>query len=113
MMWEIIKLYVFSPLFGVVTTTGLIGAACIALFLFTPAFVPGQFRTICGIVGVALLSGGIFYWFAFHQGETFMAKKIAARDQAALQRVEEGQREVNACNGGVDWDVTTGTCAAK
>lgn len=42
-----------------------------------------------------------------------MIQKIAARDAAALQKVEDGQLEVNACNGGVDWNVVTGTCDAK
>ncbi len=98
-----------SPLVAVVGTTGLIGAACIAVWFLAPSWLPFN-RSHVLWAGIALLGGGLFYWWAFHAGESYAYKLFAARDAVAVGRVQEAQREVDACNGGVDWDVVTGTC---
>lgn len=109
-MGTTLLLFFLSPLLKALTLTTIVGAGGIALYLFTPAFVPGKFRNICGIVGICALSGGAFYWWAFHAGETYAYQKIAAKDKAAIERVQTSDKEVMACNGGVDWDVVSGTC---
>lgn len=106
-----VALFFLSPLLKWVTATGVLGAAGILLFFFWPAWLPGRrFANTAGIAGLCALTGGAFYWYAFHAGEKHMTQRIAAKDQAAVQRVEEGRREVDDCNGGADWDVTVGAC---
>lgn len=110
-MMTSILLFFLSPLLKWVTITGVIGAAGIALFLFTPSWFPGQFRTIAGMIGVGALCGGIFYWYAFHAGERHMAQRIAAKDAAAVALVEEDEKVIKSCGiDGADWDVVTASC---
>lgn len=109
-MASTLLLFFLSPLLKALTLSMIVGAGGIALYLFTPAFVPGKFRNVCGIVGICALSGGAFYWWAFHAGEQHAYQKIAAKDKAAVERVETVLKDVRNCNGGVDWDVVTGTC---
>lgn len=104
-----IALFFLSPLLKWVTITWALGAGCIAIWFLAPAWLPFNRQNFL-IAGAVLLGGGAFYWYAFHAGERHMAQRIAAKDRAAIERVQEQQKEVDACNGGVDWDVTTGTC---
>lgn len=102
-------LFFLSPLLKWVTITYAIGAAGLALFFLTPGWFPSRFRNTAGIVGICALCGGSFYWYAFHAGERHMAQRIAAKDQEAIARVEQGMREVDEC-GAENWNVVTGTC---
>jgi hypothetical protein len=108
-MMEIFNLYVFSWLFRVVGTTYGLGIVLIVVTFFLPGL-SETVRKWFLIAGVALLSGGSFFWVAFHQGEAFAVQKMAAREAETVQRVQEKTKEVDNCNGGVDWDVTTGQC---
>lgn len=104
-------MYLQSSLFGIVATTWGLGACGLALFFLQPGWLgSNQSRTILLIVSVSLLSGGSFYWWAFHNGEEFAVRKMAAREAGITQRVQDATRAVGDCNGGVDWDVSTGTC---
>lgn len=108
-----VALFFLSPLLKWLTVTTVVGALGIAGFFLVPAPIAAlwpHLRTWCLIVGVSALCGGTFYWKAFHDGETHMAQRVAAKDAAAIRRVQDSLREVDSCNGGVDWDVTTGTC---
>lgn len=105
-----ILLFFLSPLLKWVTLTGVIGVAGVAGFFLLPANVPGFWRRLSIEIGVGAFVVGGFYWYAFRAGETHMAQLIAAKDAAAVQRVKDGEREVEACGGGVDWDVTSGLC---
>jgi len=106
-----IALFFLSPLLKWVTVTGVVGAAGIFLFFAWPSWLPGRrFANTAGVVGVCALCGGAFYWYAFHAGERHMVQRIAAKDAAAVERIEAGAKEVLACNDGVDWDVTVGAC---
>ena len=109
-MWSQFWLFLLSPLLKWVTVTGIIGVGGLLIFFLSPNFVSDRVRVLCGMVGAGALCGGIFYWYAFHAGERHMAQRIAAKDKAAIQRVDEGRKEVEACNGGIDWDDTVGAC---
>lgn len=106
--WLLLQL--FSPLMGALLTTWGLGVACLAAWFFAPVWLPIN-RSHLLWAGVALMGCGAFYWYAFHAGERHMAQLVAAKDQAAIERVEKSLKEVNDCNGGADWDVVTGTCA--
>lgn len=89
----------------------LLGIGLLALWWFTPAFLSSPDRRVILLVaGIACFFLGGFYTKAFVAGERHIIQRLAAQDRAAWERVEEGTKEVDACNGGVDWDVTTGTC---
>jgi thiol:disulfide interchange protein len=106
-----IYLFLVSPLLKWVTVSGLIGAGGVALYLLTPAWFPARFRNAAGIVGIAALVGGAFYWMAFHAGEKHMAQRIAAQDQEAVNDKDAALKDVHACrNRGGTWDVTVGVC---
>ena len=111
MNWTTITLFLLSPLLKWLTATTLVGIGGLFLFFAWPAWLPGRrFANVAGVVGVAALTGGAFYWYAFHAGERHMAQRIAAKDRAAVQRIDAGTKEVLACNDGVDWDVSVGAC---
>jgi hypothetical protein len=106
--------FFLSPLLKWLGMSGIIGCAGIAIYLLAPRF-PAWFpvnferlRNLAGAVGVGAFVVGGFFWYAFHSGENYFAQRIAAKDQAAVQRVGEALVEVNAC--GEDWDQSTGTC---
>lgn len=108
---SIFLMYLQSSLVGMVATTWGLGVVCLVLFFLEPAWLGNATsRSILGIVGVALISGGSFYWWAFHNGEDFAVRKMAARESAIVQQVQDAQKAVDACNGGVDWDAVSGTC---
>lgn len=93
------------------TTWGL-GIACIAVWFLAPAWLPIN-RSHLMWAGIALLGCGTFYAWAFKAGEHHMTQLIAAKDRAAIERVEKSLKEVNDCNGGADWDVVTGRCKTQ
>lgn len=105
-----VALFFLSPLLKWLTFTTVLGAVGIAAFFLLPAWVSANTRMLCLIVGVSSLCGGAFYWKAFRDGEQHMTQRIAAKDNAAIRRVDDAQRKVEDCRGGLDWDVTTGTC---
>lgn len=106
-----ISLFFLSPLLKWIVGTWGLGIIGIALFFLWPAWLPGRrFSNWAGIAGVCLISGGAFYWYAFHAGERHMAQRIAAKDAAAIARIDQGAKEVMDCNDGIDWDVTVGAC---
>ena len=111
MTWEILRLTIFNPLHAWVGGFGLLGLALLALWWFTPSFLASpekRMMLLCAGIGCFALGG--FYAKAFKAGEVHMAQRLAAQDRAAWERVEAGAKEVDACNGGVDWDVTVGAC---
>jgi hypothetical protein len=111
MTWEIIRIAIFSPLWAWVGGFGILGIALLALWWFTPSFLASpEKRIILLCAGIACFALGGFYTKAFKDGERHMTQRLAAQDQAAWRRVERGGVEVDACNGGVDWDTETGNC---
>jgi len=108
-MMSSLKLAIFNPLVATVGITGIIGIGLIVLGVLAPSWFPISKRDAV-IAGIGCLIAGAAFWAIFNMGERHMAQKIAAKDNAAIQRVEGAKKDVEACNGGVDWDVTTGTC---
>lgn len=102
--------FLLSPLLKYLTLSVVVGGGGILIYLLTPAWVPARFHNAAGIVGICALTGGGFYWWAFHAGEQHMAQRIAAKDAAALTLVKGALDKVDACNNGVDWNVENGTC---
>lgn len=111
-MSRTILLFLLSPLTKYLTLSVMVGAGGLFLFFAWPRWLPGgaRFSNTAGIVGVCALCAGSAYWWAFHAGEQHMAQRIAAKDQRAIERIDRGAKEVNDCNGGLDWDVTVGAC---
>lgn len=106
--WLLIQL--FSPLTAMLATTWGLGVACIVVWFLAPAWLPFNRSHILWL-GVALISGGMFYWWAFHAGEAHMTQLIAAADKAAFERVEKKLKDLDACPGGrANWDVVTARC---
>jgi uncharacterized membrane protein YedE/YeeE len=116
LMWTSIYLFFVSPLLKWLGLSGLIGAVGIAIYLLAPRTPPwfpidlNRFRKVALAVGIGAFVVGGFFWYAFHQGESHMAQRIAAKDRDAERRVERALIDVEACNGGVNWNVTTGSC---
>lgn len=104
-MIESLIWFFVSPLLKWLTLSVAIGiGAAVAAWLLP------QFRLTLILVSVGAFSfTGISTHF-FRSGEQHMAQRIAAKDAAAVQRVTDAQGLVDACNGGLDWDVTAGTC---
>lgn len=114
-MWTSIALFFLSPLLPWLTGYTLVAIVGIGIFIFMPSIpilnaFTSRFRNIAGIVGVIALLCGAHATYFFRAGEGHMAQRIAAKDRAAVERVEKSRINVDACNGGVDWNVTTGTC---
>lgn len=110
-MSQQILLFFLSPLLKWVVGTWGVGAVGIFLFFTWPRWLPGErFANWAGIGGACLICGGAFYWYAFHAGERHMVQRIAAKDKAAIERIERGAEEVLQCNDGIDWDPTVGAC---
>jgi hypothetical protein len=109
-------LYFFflSPLLKWLGFAGLIAAGGFFVYFATPrlpAWFPinlEPFRNIGGIVALAAVAFMLFASHFFNAGQRHMAQRIASKDQAAIARVTDALREVNAC--GEDWDQSTGTC---
>jgi hypothetical protein len=110
MSWLLLQL--FSPLVGMLLSTWGAGVACFAVAILAPAWLPFS-RMHLIWAGIALMGCGAFYAWAFEAGQKHMAQLVAAKDQAAVERVERAQSRVNDCNGGLDWDVVTGSCKTK
>ncbi len=75
--------------------------------------IPMLWRLIAvGVVVVAI--GGAFAGWSIHEynlGSRDTINAIAAKDQAALERVQVGAATIAACRAsGKTWDVVTGTC---
>lgn len=111
-MWTTLFLWLTSPLTVALGTTGLIGAGLIAVALLAPTFLPVPRMYLIG-AGVACLCAGAAYWWVFDAGMEHQAQLTAAKDKAAIARNTKAQTKVDACNDGVDWDVTTGTCISR
>ncbi len=67
-------------------------------------------------IGAVLLAlGGSFTWYTLHErniGWQNAINAVAAKDQDAIRRVEQGHSDIAACRAsGKTWDVTTGTCS--
>ena len=102
-----------SPLVAVVGLTGLFGVGCIIVGLLAPAWLQITRQNLIWF-GVVLIAGGAFYWWAFRAGERHMAQRIAIKDQAAIERVNEATKEVETCiQSGGQWDDVTGSCASR
>ena len=110
-MMTMIWFFVFSPLMKWLGVAGLIAAGGIALYLLTPAWFPGRFRNAAGLVGVGAIGFMVLSSHFFYSGQRHMAQLIAAKDEAAVKRVERSRHDVDQCNDGLDWDTVTGTCA--
>jgi hypothetical protein len=108
-MWTLVKWYVFSADFGALLSTWTVGIALIAVCLLAPAWLPFN-RFYLLVVGVCLMLGGVAFNWAFDLGQSHMARQLAAKDAAAIQRRDEGEREVLACNDGLDWDAVNDRC---
>ena len=111
--WVISNLW--SSIGGWLAGYSLVGIVGLGLYFFIPRFpllenVVGKFRNTCGIVGVIALVAGWHAGMFFHKGEEYMVQKVAAKNKVAIERVGKVQVQVDGCNGGVDWDVTSGTC---
>lgn len=111
-MMQTILLHLLSPLVGALATTWGLGVLCLVVAFLAPAWLPFN-RSHLIWAGAALMAGGAFYWWAFRAGEAHMAQLIAAKDQAAIARVDNALKKVRDCNGGLDWNVVTGSCDAK
>lgn len=106
-----IALFFASALFKTLSLTTIVGGGCLVLWFLAPVWLTKVINTVHLLwAGIAILGFGVVAWYYFHAGEEHMAKRIAARDAAAIQRVNVGREEVESCNGGVDWDVVTGSC---
>lgn len=107
MSWELFKLFVLNPLWGAIGLTGVVAIGCFVTWWFTRI-------SWFGFAGVAALACGTFYWWAFRAGESHAYQLVAARDRAAVHRVERARSSVERCmDGGGEWDVSTGSCNAK
>lgn len=111
MTWEILRLTLFNPLHAWIGGFGLLGIGLLALWWFTPSFLATpEKRMILLCAGLGCFALGGFYAKAFKAGERHMTQLLAAQDTAAWERVQAGAVEVEACSGGVDWNVVTGQC---
>lgn len=104
-----IKLFFDTPLLPSLGVAGILGIFFIIIGVLAPVWLPVDKRNVIWI-GVMLLIASIATSWVFHQGETHAIMKIAAKDDAAIAKVKKAIERVVACNGGVDWDVTTGKC---
>lgn len=106
-----IALLIFSPIVKMLGISGLIAAACIALFILAPAWLPINRQRLLEIAAVAIFVGFYsLYWFK--QGEGYMAAKIAAKDQEAIGRVNDALKNVDDCEKtGGTWHVEDGSCS--
>lgn len=104
-----IRLFFDTPLLPSLGLAGLFGAIFVIVGILAPVWLPIDKRNVIWI-GVILLVGSIYTSWIFHQGETHALMKVAAKDAAAIAKVKKAIERVDACNGGVDWDVTTGKC---
>lgn len=110
-MMGIIWAWVLSPLWAALSLSMIVAIGAFALAWFMPAWFPPRFRNTAIGVGIGALVVGGFYWWAFHAGEQHMMRLIAAKDAAAIQRVQRATHDVDACyNRGGNWDASTGTC---
>lgn len=110
-IWFAIKWFFLSPLLPWVSTASVIAVVCALLFLMVPGLT-AEARRWCLMIGVGAVAFIFASSYFFELGQDHQAQKTAAKDKAAIQRNERKQHDVDACNNGVDWDVTTGTCAA-
>lgn len=106
-----LKLFFGTPLLPALGAAGVIGVLLLIFGVLAPAWLPIDRRHLVWLGGV-LIAGSVYTSWVFHQGEEHGIQKVAALDAAALERVKRALERVESCNGGVDWDVTTGKCNA-
>jgi hypothetical protein len=110
-MFEAAAIMFFSPIVKMLGISGLIAAACIALWFLAPAWLPINRTRLLEIAAVAMFCGFYsLYWF--RQGENTMAAMIAAKDRAAIARANEALKSVDDCEkSGGTWHVESGSCS--
>ncbi len=91
-----------------------VAVAAWALWFFCPSILltyKTQLLHIAVAATVFAFASGYFFTSGFNSGHAVALREVAALNEAAVKRVEEGKGDIANCRaGGGTWDVTDGSC---
>lgn len=103
-------LWLTSPLTQYATASNIFAAACFAVAVLTPAWLPIK-REYLLIAGGIAVASSVFFWYAFRAGEAHEAQRVAANEGRATENVDGALSKIAMCrrNGGA-WNTVNGMC---